>query len=247
MAIRLERSLLWVEDKLSIVSAVPIVGTITGVTKAGLGGVQAISAIAFGILFGLPCAIVGKRSLLEYSWIHIKNGSANILAGIFESIPLVGTIIYLCRRNAFLRASFAGQRDMPVRVKRGSTSTYSQSESSREAEEKYLEQLQRIEEKISHNHYKNRILTSQDHKFVRYPTIEEIDWIVADINDGNAMLINNLLDKAGEKGALDFVREQYREIRKREAVKQGKLGRRELEIFYTHLQHVFSTQVERKF
>lgn len=81
------------ERAASKAAIVPVVGTVTGALKVVGGVIQVTAAIATAILLFIPALATGEiKSLGLHSWTHIKHGAANILAGIIEAIPLVGTI-----------------------------------------------------------------------------------------------------------------------------------------------------------
>lgn len=88
-----------VENTLSLISAVPVVGTFAGLAKIALGAAQGTTALAVGALSLIPSALNGKLSPnAKYSWMHVKHGAANMIAGAFESIPVVQTILYFDRK-----------------------------------------------------------------------------------------------------------------------------------------------------
>lgn len=88
-----------VENTLSLISAVPVVGTFAGLTKIALGAAQGTTALAVGALSLIPSALNGKLSpTAKYSWMHVKHGAGNMIAGAFESIPVVQTVLYLNRK-----------------------------------------------------------------------------------------------------------------------------------------------------
>ncbi|QLH34861.1 MAG: hypothetical protein HWD61_00905 [Parachlamydiaceae bacterium] len=87
-----------IENKLSDISAYPVVGTLAGVTKILLGTTQALTGLACGIMLLIPSAATRDWSSMKSSWTHIKHGVGNMTAGVFESIPFVQTAIYGIRR-----------------------------------------------------------------------------------------------------------------------------------------------------
>lgn len=94
-----------IENKLTGISAYPILGTLAGCTKILIGAAQSITALACGILFLIPTAITKDCSLLKYCWTHIKHGLGNIAAGIVEAIPLVQSVAYVARVGNQIRTS----------------------------------------------------------------------------------------------------------------------------------------------
>lgn len=83
-----------VEDFLSKCAVVPIIGSVPAALKIGFGLVQSISAgiTAIGSLFF--CVSETGRSIFTHSLRHVVHGVINILAGILQAIPLLGSLIY---------------------------------------------------------------------------------------------------------------------------------------------------------
>lgn len=86
-----------IENTLSTVSAIPVVGTLAGGAKVLLGLVQTISAAVSAIFLIAPSFCIGW-DYMKYCWTHIKHGVGNMIAGSFEAVPLLGTGIYFYRR-----------------------------------------------------------------------------------------------------------------------------------------------------
>lgn len=98
MGIGLERGLDYLERAGSYVAIVPVVGTVPGVLKVVGGLIQLTAAVACAILFFIPAAALGEvDSLMQHCWVHMQHGVGNILAGLLESIPLLGTAIAIQR------------------------------------------------------------------------------------------------------------------------------------------------------
>lgn len=89
------------ELRLSRMAAIPIVGTIFGVVKVAGGCLQAIAGL-FGYVYGQALRVfdgihdIGK---INFSAVHMEHGLYNILAGVLEAIPLVGSLLYFIRWN----------------------------------------------------------------------------------------------------------------------------------------------------
>lgn len=91
---RLEENLHMAENLLSIATTIPVLGVIGGAGKVILGLVQTISALVVTLFAGIA-AIFGSEKGKSYCFRaskHIFHGLGNILAGIVESIPFVGSI-----------------------------------------------------------------------------------------------------------------------------------------------------------
>ena len=86
-----------IENKLSSIAQVPVVGTLAGCAKITLGTIQAITALACGILIGVPALCCASSSTLKHSWTHLTHGFGNIVAGALEAIPFIGYILFQSR------------------------------------------------------------------------------------------------------------------------------------------------------
>lgn len=88
----IEETINKLEIELSYYSALPLI--VPGLIKVGLGLVQTVTALALSVLLILPVLYKynGSKELLIHSFQHISHGSNNVLAGIIEAIPIVGTI-----------------------------------------------------------------------------------------------------------------------------------------------------------
>lgn len=96
-SIMIDRMMNNLENSLSHVSAFPVIGTLAGVSKVIMGVTQMVTALACVILSLIPAAVTNSWSFTKHSWSHVEHGIGNIIAGIFESIFLLGTFIYLAR------------------------------------------------------------------------------------------------------------------------------------------------------
>lgn len=83
-----------------------VVGIPLGMSKAVLGVAQTTSALALVILMTMPALLQneGSKNLFFRACKHIPHGIGNIIAGIFEATPLVGSI---CVAIRFIRAANA--------------------------------------------------------------------------------------------------------------------------------------------
>lgn len=95
MAVNIERGINEIENELTLISTVPIFGSIAGGAKIVLGTVQSLC----GIVSIAPMACI-DRSLLIHSWNHIKHGAGNIIAGSIEAIPFVAQGMYFTRSRS---------------------------------------------------------------------------------------------------------------------------------------------------
>lgn len=84
------------ERALSIGAAIPVAGTVAGLSKVLMGVAQTIVGVVGGILT-LPARCMNNTKLNNHFWTHAKHGVGNVAAGLVEAIPLVGTGIYIAR------------------------------------------------------------------------------------------------------------------------------------------------------
>lgn len=76
-----------IENNLSEYAWIPF---IPGSVKTAGGIIQASIALACAILTYFPSRHHNEWSLNQYAWTHVKHGLGNLIAGLFEAIPLVG-------------------------------------------------------------------------------------------------------------------------------------------------------------
>lgn len=69
---------------------------IPGILKVGLGVTQTITAIAVSLFLSMPalCGHHKSEKFFVHSCKHIIHGTANILSGSIEAIPILGAILY---------------------------------------------------------------------------------------------------------------------------------------------------------
>lgn len=88
----LELKLHKVENTLSCITLIPVLGVVGGAAKVGLGLIQTVSALAITVIAGVTTLFgseTGKACCFRASK-HILHGLGNICAGVIESIPFVG-------------------------------------------------------------------------------------------------------------------------------------------------------------
>ncbi len=96
---RLQNGLSRAENALSYISRIPIVGTLSGITKVAMGTIQTVAGFG-GSVIGTCARMFGNKKILSYSLDQMKNGIGNVVAGTVEAIPLVGTASwYLARKH----------------------------------------------------------------------------------------------------------------------------------------------------
>ena len=95
----LQNGLSRAENALSYISRIPIVGTLSGITKVAMGTIQTVAGFG-GTVVGACARMFGNKRILSYSLDQMKNGIGNVAAGTVEAIPLVGTASwYLVRKH----------------------------------------------------------------------------------------------------------------------------------------------------
>lgn len=96
----IEKTLSTAENFLSNLSPYPVIGTVAGAAKIGMGTVQLTASVGLAIL-SAPSAPFSKKGnkWLKFAARHSVHGAANIVAGIIESIPVVQTLFYKARRS----------------------------------------------------------------------------------------------------------------------------------------------------
>jgi len=89
----------YVENHQSLYSAIPFIGIPIGLSKVILGGAQAASAIAIVTLTAIPALFQNEdtKKLFFRAFKHIPHGIGNIIAGVFEAIPIAGSICMCIR------------------------------------------------------------------------------------------------------------------------------------------------------
>lgn len=110
MRVRLERELNDIENSLSRVSAIPLVGSLAGATKVVLGAAQSLTALTCGLFSMIPSMVTKDYTFSNRCLTHLKHGIGNIAAGIVEAVPGVQTLSYVVRKRK-------GSMDSDPRVK----------------------------------------------------------------------------------------------------------------------------------
>lgn len=108
-----------VENTLSKLSVYPVIGTVAGVGKILMGLIQTIKFLAINIFLFIASCIIScySRSNIHAGadWTHVKHGLGNVIAGIFESIPIVQSLFFALRKlkayrlNEIEREMYVGQ------------------------------------------------------------------------------------------------------------------------------------------
>ena len=109
----LDSTLNKIENKLSLIAAIPIVGTAAGLTKILFGTAQLVIAVAATIFASAYALYARSLDPISTTSDHIVHGAGNILAGTLESIPVVQTVLYfkrfLNKRKGSDRINYDGQ------------------------------------------------------------------------------------------------------------------------------------------
>lgn len=96
MQVAIDRSFNASERILTKGAAIPGLGIPLGAAKVALGITQAVIALAMSILTA-PLQLTDYKSINDYCWSHVAHGASNILAGLAEAIPGLGTYLYFER------------------------------------------------------------------------------------------------------------------------------------------------------
>lgn len=84
---------------LSKVAVCPGIGIAAGCVKVVIGVIQIVSSIFLLIGAAFLHHTANGRMLYKASMIHIKHGMGNVVAGVLEAIPGIGTAIYMIRQR----------------------------------------------------------------------------------------------------------------------------------------------------
>jgi hypothetical protein len=156
---KLEQVLSRTENALTFVAAIPILGSPAGVLKISLGTVQTIAAVAFVVLGIIPRAFDHKE-MFDCAVVHVRNGLGNIVSGAVETIPLVGTVLFLMRIGK--AQENVGRFSQLYAVDDAKLASGDEAEKKKEADNRSMK------ERFVHTHYSVR---SQLIKFQTYPTL----------------------------------------------------------------------------
>ncbi len=84
------------ENFLSSAARYPLIGTVAGLAKVGLGVAQVVAGLSIGIFLALHFDPLWPT---KRYFAHVKHGAGNIVAGILESLPIIQTALYYVREN----------------------------------------------------------------------------------------------------------------------------------------------------
>jgi len=94
----IEIGLCKVEEKLTQATAIPVLGTVPAAVKVALGAIQAVAA-TICLAACIPPALARDITWINRPVEHIAHGVLNMISGAVESIPLIGTCMYLTKRT----------------------------------------------------------------------------------------------------------------------------------------------------
>jgi hypothetical protein len=89
---RLDNTAYKIETSLTKLAAIPVLGTIAGLTKTAMGIFQAAAACVSMIAAAPILWSKSGRSIGYHAGRHLFHGLANIIRGVFESVPILGTL-----------------------------------------------------------------------------------------------------------------------------------------------------------
>ena len=97
----IENQVIKAEATLSLVSGVPVIGTVAGACKIAMGTLQLVTALALAILSctlaWIPTENNPARDLCKFSGRHVLHGAGNVLAGVLEALPAIQSILWASR------------------------------------------------------------------------------------------------------------------------------------------------------
>lgn len=84
-----------IEDFLTNYSIIPVLGTVPAVFKIAFGTIQTLCAATTLVASTFFLMTQTGQDLWYNSFRHVLHGLSNILAGIIQAIPLIGSIVIL--------------------------------------------------------------------------------------------------------------------------------------------------------
>lgn len=95
------------ERNLSVIAAIPVIGTPVAACKFALGTIQTITALVLGIL-SFPFRLNDNaKAFNDHCWTHVVHGLANMAASLVEAIPILSFVFVRIR----LEGHIDGHRD----------------------------------------------------------------------------------------------------------------------------------------
>jgi hypothetical protein len=84
-------SLDFVESGLSDLAPIVLIGRAAGVIRVAVGIIHTITALALSIFMTLPALLIRDcRPVWDHCVRHIGHGLYDVVAGVFEVIPVIG-------------------------------------------------------------------------------------------------------------------------------------------------------------
>lgn len=91
-----------IEDFLTNNSVIPFIGTVPAVLKIAFGAIQTLCAAATLVASTFFLMTQTGRDIWFNSFRHILHGLSNILAGIIQAIPMIGSVaIFLSKQDYY--------------------------------------------------------------------------------------------------------------------------------------------------
>ena len=103
------------ERFLSCISSIPFVGMVSGIAKITLGITQTImglAILAFATIAKLFIKNETQKILKEFGLMHVVHGLSNGVAGIVESLPVVGSFIFSMRMHNGGKSAIQAYREI---------------------------------------------------------------------------------------------------------------------------------------
>lgn len=87
------------DEPLSRAAAIPLLGTVAGLSKALIGTAEVVMALAIAFFTALPAAMLGSKELLAHTYKAVQHGFGNMARGLAESIPGLGSLMWIAGKR----------------------------------------------------------------------------------------------------------------------------------------------------
>lgn len=99
MLTKIDKNANEIENFLTELSPIPVVGSFAGGAKVVLGAIQFVVALIGVVGAGIAYIFTEDPKHVKYAFSHVKHGLGNIAAGSIELIPGVQTLFYKRRMD----------------------------------------------------------------------------------------------------------------------------------------------------
>lgn len=94
-----------IENFLTRHAKVPLLGTVPAALKIVFGAIQTVCAVTAFVGSTFFLSSITAKYIWVHSFRHILHGLSNILAGVIQAIPLIGTLTILIQENRHIGGS----------------------------------------------------------------------------------------------------------------------------------------------